>query len=102
MSQIKVRLTQYHSKRKISIFFKIARYMKIFFMINLKNTNLNLILHSNQKLLRKNLMILSNLITVKVGLVAGICVGLGICFLKKKIMEKQDENKENESTFSEK
>ena len=47
-------------------------------------------------------MILSNLITVKVGLVAGICVGLGICFLKKKIMEKQDENKENESTFNEK
>ena len=53
MSQIKVRLTQYHSKSKISIFFKIARYMKIFFMINLKNTNLNLILHSNQKIIKE-------------------------------------------------
>ena len=47
-------------------------------------------------------MILSNLITVKVGLVAGICIGLGGCFFLKKIMEKQDKNKENESTFNEK
>ena len=45
-------------------------------------------------------MILSNLITAKVSLVTGIFLGLGICY--KKIMGKQDINKENESSFNEK
>ncbi len=52
--------------------------------------------------LPKNIMILSNLITAKVSLVTGIFLGLGICYLNKKIMGKQDINKENESSFNEK
>ena len=47
-------------------------------------------------------MILSNLITAKVSLVTGIFLGLSICYLNKKIMGKQDINKENESSFNEK
>tara|TARA_X000000368_G_C22448429_1_gene457875 strand:- start:153 stop:296 length:144 start_codon:yes stop_codon:yes gene_type:complete len=47
-------------------------------------------------------MILSNLITAKVSVVAGIFLGIGICYLNKKIMEKQDISKENESSFNEK
>ena len=46
-------------------------------------------------------MILSNLITAKVSL-TGIFLGLGICYLNKKIMGKQDISKENESSFNEK
>ena len=47
-------------------------------------------------------MILSNLFTAKVSVVTGIFLGLGICHLNKKIMGKQDINKENESSFNEK
>ena len=47
-------------------------------------------------------MILSNLITAKVSVVTSIFLGLGICYLNKKIMRKQDINKENESSFNEK
>ena len=47
-------------------------------------------------------MILSNLITAKLSLVTGIFLGLGICYLNKKIKGKQDINKENESSFNEK
>ena len=47
-------------------------------------------------------MILSNLITAKVSVVTGIFLGLGIYYLNKKIMGKQDISKENESSFNEK
>ena len=47
-------------------------------------------------------MILSNLITAKVSVVTGIFLGLGICYLNKKIMGKKDISKENESSFNEK
>ena len=47
-------------------------------------------------------MILSNLFTAKVSLVTGIFLGLGICYLNKKILGKQDMCKEKESSFNEK
>ena len=47
-------------------------------------------------------MILSNLITAKVSIVTGIFLGLGICYLNKKKVGKQDISKENESSFNEK
>ena len=43
-----------------------------------------------------------SLITAKVSVVTGIFLGLGLCYLNKKIKEKQDISKENESSFNEK
>ena len=43
-------------------------------------------------------MILSNLITAKVNLLAGIVLGISICIINNKVREKLNDNKENDNS----